>query len=125
MSDTAGAAALPVPEGYEWVEVGAYSEYGDRPHALIAPHAAGWWDGHPRGAVCRGDHPLTEKRCAWERLYVLRSVEGSNPMSADDVGLDDEPPPCPRCGGAMFPVAAPDDYWDDASWIWGHDCEPD
>lgn len=68
---------LSAPEGFQWVEVGAYSErtledgWKDR-QVLVEPHDCGWWDGRPHGAVCRGGHPTEEPPGGWERMYVLR-----------------------------------------------------
>lgn len=72
MSDDLPEERTVVPEGFVLVEVGAYAKsVAGRPHADVLPHDAGWSDGLPYGRVVRGD-PHDDRRCAWERLYVLR-----------------------------------------------------
>jgi hypothetical protein len=72
---------LPAPDGFEWVEVGAYSaERQHRPASAMIrkgtsrPGHPGWWDGHPFGGQARGNDPLAEPQGGWERLYVLRPI---------------------------------------------------
>jgi hypothetical protein len=61
------------------------------------------------------DHELPYR----EIVEVVQEALGVRGTGNEGAG-----PPCPRCGKPMERIASPEDYWDDAAWVWGCDCEP-